>query len=223
MHEVKTEAGEKMHEAKVQAADTMHEVKEQASEKMDQARAQAHEATEKAGGYVRSMVDQRTEQAGQWLTETGRELTEAGDTFRERGDSVPAQASEFIGRKVRDLGSYMQTRDGDELLQEAQDYARKNVWALTIGGLVLGFAAARAVGAGYRYRHDEPYGRSYTQEGRPGFGGPAYPETAEMGTTRPADERFARGQTPTEPHVRPVGREYGSQSGPERPSGASYG
>jgi hypothetical protein len=145
----------RVEQMKSQAGETIEEVKSQADEAVGEVKTQAREATDRASSYMRDMLDNRSQQAGHWFSKAGTDLTEAGATLRERGDDMPARVSESVGRRMSELGTYMESKSGDEVLDDAQRFARKNVWALTIGGLVVGFAAARTLGAAMRHEGTE--------------------------------------------------------------------
>ena len=61
---------------------------------------------------------------------------------------------EANGHRAERLGGYLQESDGDRILRDVEDFARRNPWAVAAGGLLVGFAASRMLKAssGDRYR-----------------------------------------------------------------------
>lgn len=45
------------------------------------------------------------------------------------------------------LGAYVERSDGDRIVRDVEDLARRNTWAVAAGALALGFAASRMLKA----------------------------------------------------------------------------
>lgn len=109
----------------------------------DQVKQQAQQGADKAKGALRSQIDERSTTAGQQLsTHAGNARTVAGE-LRKQGQDGPAKLAEQAAERTERLGGYLQDRDADTLLQDAEQYARENPWVVVAGGLAAGFVASR--------------------------------------------------------------------------------
>ena len=93
--------------------------------------------------------------------------------LRESGSQLPAQADgRSAGRQVTDaaadrverLGGYLERTSGDELLRDAEDFARRRPWMVAGFGLVAGLAASRFLKASSERRYESP-GSTASQAG----------------------------------------------------------
>ena len=99
---------------------------------------------------------------------------------------VVEQATPYPELDGRDLLAetrhfWLEDSDGDQILGDVEDFARRNPWAVALGGLALGFAASRVLRAssGDRYQ-SSAYGSR-----RPGYAGQLpSPGTAPYGAGR---------------------------------------
>jgi ElaB/YqjD/DUF883 family membrane-anchored ribosome-binding protein len=145
-----------------------------ATEVASQAQDRAREAAGQARGRMRDQVDQRSTEIGERVGGT------AGDA---------RSVAEAADRAER-LGGYLQESDADRILNDVEDFARRNPWAIAAAGLALGFAASRMLKAssGERYRSSLERGSVGTYPGSgatyPGSGA-TYPGSGATGT-RPA-------------------------------------
>jgi ElaB/YqjD/DUF883 family membrane-anchored ribosome-binding protein len=208
----KSQAGDAADQVKSKAGDTAQQIKSQASDAAGEVKEQAKEVSTKAQGYVSGQVDDRSTQAGQWMRKTGEDMRNAASTLRDKGDDLPAQINEQIGTRMERLGSYMERTHGDQLMNDAQDFARRNVWALAIGGLVLGLAASRMIGASRALQERED-DRSYGQLSIGYPGGQPYDDRISGGSS----ELSGAGGVP---YTGPVAVPYPRQ---DADSGARYG
>jgi hypothetical protein len=80
------------------------------------------------------------------------------EELRKQGKDKPAQYVEQAADRAERLGGYLEESDGDRILRDVEDFARRNPWAVAAGGLVLGFVASRMLKAssGERYRSSLP-------------------------------------------------------------------
>src|SRR5215217_7196612 len=107
-----------------------------------------------AKGKLREQVDQRSTQAGQQVNTVADDVRSVAEELRTQGKDTPARYAEQAAEKVRNTGQWLENADGDQLLRDVEDFARRNPWAIAAGGLVLGLAASRFLKAssGKRYR-----------------------------------------------------------------------
>lgn len=128
---------------------------EKAQEFAGQAQEKAGEAAQQAKGQVRTQVDERSTQAGQQVTSTASDIRSVADSLREQGQDKPAQLAEQAAQRAERLGSYLTESDTDRILQDVEDFARRQPWAVVAGGLFLGFAASRLLKASSTDRYQQ--------------------------------------------------------------------
>jgi F0F1-type ATP synthase membrane subunit b/b' len=137
-------------------------VKEQAQEKAQEIRDQAGEQARQAAGQardrVREQLDQRSTDAGQRVSQQASDLREMADQMRQQGKDGPARLAEQAADRTERVGSWLTESDADRILEDVEDFARSNPWAVVAGGLALGFAASRLLKASSRDRYDRMSG-----------------------------------------------------------------
>jgi hypothetical protein len=140
-------AQDKAREATEQAQDKAQEVAGQAKEK-------AQEATQQAQGMVREQVDERSTQAGERISSTAGDLRSVGEELRKQGKDGPARLADQAAERTEKVGSYLSESDAERLLEDAEDFGRRQPLAVLAGGVALGLVAARFLKAssGSRYR-----------------------------------------------------------------------
>jgi hypothetical protein len=62
------------------------------------------------------------------------------------------------------VGSYLERSDGDTILRDAEDFGRRQPWAVMLGGLAVGFAASRVLKASSQQRSRN--GQSFSGNGQ---------------------------------------------------------
>jgi hypothetical protein len=109
---------------------------------------------EEAKGRLKEQVDQRSTQAGQQITTVASDVRSVAEELRTQGKDTPARYAEQAADKVESAGQWLEHADGDQILRDVEDFARRNPWGVAAGGLVLGLAASRFLKAssGERYR-----------------------------------------------------------------------
>jgi hypothetical protein len=132
----------------------MPETQEKAREVAGQAQDKAREAAGQARGRMSQEVDRRSTQAGEQVTSNAGDARSVAEELRKQGKDQPARYVEQAADRAERLGGYLQASDGDRILRDVEDFARRNPWAVAAGGLALGFAASRMLKAssGERYR-----------------------------------------------------------------------
>jgi hypothetical protein len=126
---------------------TTDQAKEKAAEK-------AQEAKGQAASRVREQVDTRSTQAGEQVSNTASDIRSVADQLREQGKDQPAKLAEQAAQRAETLGNYLQRSDGDTILQDLEDFGRRQPWAVIAGGVALGFAASRFLKASSSRRYE---------------------------------------------------------------------
>jgi hypothetical protein len=172
------------------------QAQEKVKDAAGQAREKAQEGAERAREGIRGQVDQRSTQAGQQVRQQSDDIRSVAQQLREQGKDGPAKIADQAADRAQKVGSWLEDSDGDQILGDVEDFARRNPWAVALGGLALGFAASRVLRASStdRYRTGgmqyQQYRRSGSAGGLPSPGRTPYPPTtsspdAPVATTPP--------------------------------------
>lgn len=151
---ISTEGGSAAEQAQDKAREVTSQAQDKATEVASQAQDRAREAAGQARGRVREQVDQRSTQLGEQVSSTASDARSVAEELRNQGKQTPARYVEQAAERAERLGGYLEESDGDRLLNDVEDFARRNTWAVVVGGLALGFAASRLLKASSadRYR-----------------------------------------------------------------------
>lgn len=125
---------------------TAAEVTEQAQEKARQAAGQMQDK-------LREQIERRSSQAATRIDEQASDLRCVGESLREQGNEGPARAADQLAQYAERVGGYLRQKDSHALLCDAEDFGRRQPWAVAAGGLVLGFAASRFLKASSSRRY----------------------------------------------------------------------
>jgi ElaB/YqjD/DUF883 family membrane-anchored ribosome-binding protein len=120
----------------------------------DQVKEKAQQATGQAKNRLFSEVDTRSTQAGEQLRSTADDVRSVAVELRGQGNDKPAELAEKAAERVQRLGDYLHGSDGDRLLRDVEDFARRRPWAVVAGGAALGFAASRFLKASSSRRYE---------------------------------------------------------------------
>jgi hypothetical protein len=124
-----------------------------AAEVAGQAQEKAQQAAGQVQGKLREQLDQRSSQAAVQINEQATDLRSVGESLREQGKDGPAKAADRLAQYAEKVGGYLHEKDSDALLADAEDFGRRQPWAVAAGGLALGFAASRFLKASSRQRY----------------------------------------------------------------------
>ncbi|CAA9471943.1 MAG: hypothetical protein AVDCRST_MAG65-831 [uncultured Solirubrobacteraceae bacterium] len=119
---------------------------EQAKEKVQEV---ASGASEQARTRVADVVTQRSTDAGQQVDKTAQALRKSSAEL----SGPPAKALDTVAGRVEDLGTYLRDADGDQILHDIENLARRQPNAVIFGGLTLGFIASRLLKASSTKRY----------------------------------------------------------------------
>jgi ElaB/YqjD/DUF883 family membrane-anchored ribosome-binding protein len=137
---------------------TVGQAQDKAKEVASQAQDKAREAAGEARGRLRDGVDERSTRIGERVGAGAGDARSVAEELRKQGKDAPARYVEQAADRAERLGGYLEQSDGDTILRDVEDFARRKPWAVAAGGLVLGFAASRMLKAssGERYRASQP-------------------------------------------------------------------
>jgi hypothetical protein len=159
------------------------QVKQSTSEVTDQTKQAASQVAGQAKQAARSQLAVRKDQTAQGLSAVSSAVQEMGNKLRQNDQtSSYAQYADRAANQVQKFAGYLQSRDVGQIVNEAEDWVRRDP-ALAIGGaFVLGLLAARFLkssgvrpassyrrGARYTptYRYNNQY---YRRNDMPGYG-----------------------------------------------------
>jgi hypothetical protein len=138
-------------------------VQETAQVAQEKVSAQAQQAK----GRVRDEVDRRSTQAGQQVSSTAEALRQTSERLRAQGQEPAAKAAERAAQQAEKVGGWLEGSSGEDILEQIEDFGRKEPLAVTAAGVVLGFAAARFLKASSQRRYasrgssSSPYGAGH--------------------------------------------------------------
>ena len=112
------------------------------------------EGAQQAQSRAREQIDQRSTQAGEQVSATAQALRSTGQHLREQGQDTQAKAADRIADHADRMGSYLTESDADRLLNDIEDFGRRQPMAVVGIGVVLGFAASRLLKASSRKRYE---------------------------------------------------------------------
>jgi hypothetical protein len=161
---------------------TTEQVNDQVRDKAQLAQDKAQGALGQARSRLRDQIDQRSTQAGEQVQSTAQDVRTMAEQLRGQGKDTPARMAEQVADRAESFGSYLRDADGERLLRDVEDVARRQPWLIAAGGLALGFAASRFLKASSSRRY-----QTGTTARRPATGDDATWATGAMSTSTPAD------------------------------------
>jgi gas vesicle protein len=132
--------------------------KDAAGQAQEKVQEKAQQTAQQAKGQLRTQIDQRSSQAGEKVTGTASDIRSVADTLREQGKDQPAKLAEQAADRAERLGSYLTEAGPDRILNDVESAARRQPWAVAVGGVLAGFAASRFLKASSRDRYAQTTG-----------------------------------------------------------------
>ena len=130
------------------SSSTTEQAKEKASE-------QAQKAADQAKSGLRSQVDQRSTEAGQRVGGFASDVRSVGEQLREQGKDQPAKLADQAADRAERLGDYLSRSDADRIINDIEDFGRRQPWAVIAGGMALGLVASRFLKASSSRRYEQ--------------------------------------------------------------------
>jgi len=132
----------------------VEQVKERVQDAAQQAKGQTRD-------QLRTQIDSRTTEVGGQVSSTAQAVRQASEQLRQQGEDRAASLMESVAERGERLGSYLSGADGDSVLHEVEEFARRQPWVMTGVGAVSGFLAARFVKASSRSRYEAATARHF--------------------------------------------------------------
>jgi hypothetical protein len=127
--------------------------KEQVQEKAQDAQEKLKGGARQAQARMREQVDQRSTQAGEQVNATAEALRTTSRQLRDQGQDAPAQAAERAAHHAERLGGYLSESSADRILDDLEDFGRRQPLAVIGLGVAAGFLASRFLKASSRERY----------------------------------------------------------------------
>lgn len=144
-------------QAQQKAQEVAGQAQEKATEVAGQAKEQAQQVAGQAQQQLRTQVDQRSTQAGEQITQQANDIRSVAESLREQGKEGPAKVAEQASQRIEKVGSYLTESNADRILNDVEDFARRQPMAVIFGGLALGLAASRFLKASQSDRYQQRY------------------------------------------------------------------
>ena len=136
----------------------------QVRDKAQVAQDKARGALGQARGRISDQVDQRSTQAGERISQQAADVRSVAEQLRSQGNDGPANVAEQVAGQADRVGDYLKGASGDRILQDVEDFARRQPMLVAAGALALGFAASRFLKASSSRRYESGSG-SYDRGG----------------------------------------------------------
>ena len=131
---------------------------QQAQQKVQE---KAEEVRGQVSSRVREQVDTRSTQVGDQITSVADAMRRTGQSLRDEGNDAPAKVTDVVAERADRLGGYLRESDGDAILRDVEQLARRQPWLFAAGGLALGLIASRFLKASSGGRYRSQNGGSY--------------------------------------------------------------
>lgn len=139
-----------------QPQSTTDQVKERVQDVADQAKSQTRE-------QLRTQINQRSTQAGEQVSSTAQAMRKTSEHLRVEGKDSVAKVVDGVADRSERLGSYLTQADGDQILRDIEDIARRQPWLFVGGSAVVGFLASRFMKASSSNRYQGSMAGRYPQ------------------------------------------------------------
>ncbi len=171
------------------------DIQQKVSDVAQQAGDRLGQAGETIRGQVGEQVGSRSTDAGQQVVAAGDAMHQAGRQLREQGNDLPAQLAEQVAAQADRLGTYLRESDGETILRDVEDFARRQPWLVAGVGFAVGIGVARLLKASGRRSGN---GGSYSSTwGATGY--PTAPSTGPETLVPEPSPAYAAGQVPVPP------------------------
>jgi ElaB/YqjD/DUF883 family membrane-anchored ribosome-binding protein len=159
------------------------QVKERVQDVAEQAKSQTRE-------QLRTQINQRSTQAGEQVSSTAAAMRKTSEHLRVEGKDSVAKVVDGLAERSEKLGSYLSRADGDQILRDVEDLARKQPWLFVGGSAVVGFLASRFMKASSSNRYQGAVSGYPQNQGQLGTGyvsrasaAPPAPDARSQGAT----------------------------------------
>ena len=112
------------------------------------------EVREQARTKITDELDRRSTEVGQQLGSVGGAVSEAAKKLREDGNGTAADLTERAAESVGRFAVYLEHADGSRMLQDGEDFARRQPLVTAAAGVLVGLVGARFLKASSARRYE---------------------------------------------------------------------
>ena len=146
---------------------------------------------------LRNQISQRSTQAGEQVSSAAEAMRRTSEQLRTEGKESVAKLVDGVADRGEQLGSYLTRADGEQILRDVEDLARRQPWLFVGGSAVVGFLASRFMKASssgrYQSRQQGGYpGRELVGASSAGYVSPAELPSGQTAVDGRQDEAGAR-------------------------------
>jgi hypothetical protein len=102
---------------------------------------------------LRSQLADRSTEVGEQAASAAQALRRSSSQLREDGNERLAVMLDAVADRGQRLGEYLQDADGEQLLRDIEEFARRQPWLMVGGSVVVGFLGSRFVKASSHDRY----------------------------------------------------------------------
>jgi hypothetical protein len=139
----------------MQDSEEQRKLAELADETKQVVSAKAADAAEQGRSQLRSQVDQRSDQVAEQIAAFGDALRSGANDLRTKGKASQASMVEQGAEKIEKLAERVRVWDAEQLLSDAEAYARRRPLLVTMAGIAAGFGVARMLKASSDTRYHQ--------------------------------------------------------------------
>lgn len=134
------------------------QVKERVQDVAQQAKGETRE-------QLRTQINERSTQAGEQVSSAAGALRRTSEQLRNEGNAGAAKLVDGVVDRGERLGDYLTRVDGEQMLRDVEDLARRQPWLFVSGSAIVGFLAARFMKASSNSRYQGSSSAAYGQDG----------------------------------------------------------
>lgn len=116
---------------------------QEVSELVDQAKRTASETASGAGHMVRQRVDEQYHRLGEGLDGVVKNMHEVADGLNQRGSQGTGNLVNSATRQIERVNGYVQSNSAEDVLSDANRYAKQHPWTVLAGAAVAGLLVSR--------------------------------------------------------------------------------
>jgi hypothetical protein len=150
---------------------------------VDQAQEKAGQVLDQAQQQATTLLEGQKERAVDGLETVVHAAHETSQQLRQQGQETAANYTDQAAQRLERLAGYLRSHDVDELVDQAEDFARRKPQLFLVGGVTLGLLAARFFKSSARSRQVQPNaGAALARTGA--YGGNLGPGSGQVGIGR---------------------------------------
>lgn len=155
-------------EAQTQAGDVADVAQEKAGQIAHEAEAQARRLGHTVEEEARSMAASRKRQASSELRNVAQAFHTSGNQLRDQGQDTVASYTDQMAQQLNRASLYLEHRKVEDIVHDAEDFARRQPELFLAGAFGLGLLAARFLKSGSSGSRQQ--GARQTGQSRGGYG-----------------------------------------------------